>query len=172
MHRNNGILLNQRKIRPHRKIARSHPSLSYIKLECQENLIRRKIHSTNLEQRPWILVKLSFIVLSDSKLSGLHPFNNMVIIHQLKIGKKQKSKLCVHDKPIREVILFTLTESSCIINKWHLGILKIFTLPERAVWKHFHVWHAPLFWLPPYSEANLKSYPLFLRAIQIVACKL
>ena len=165
MHRNNGILLNQRKIRPHRKIARSHPSLSYIKLECQENLIRRKIHSTNLEQRPWVLVKLSFIVLCDSKLSGLHPFNNMVIIHQLKIGKKQKSKLCVHDKPIREVILFTLTESSCIINKWHLGILKIFTLPERAVWKHFHVWHAPpflvtpLFWskfkkLPPLSESH------------------
>ena len=28
------------------------------------------------------------------------------------------------------------------------------------------------FWVPPLSEANLKSYPLFLRAIQIGACKL
>ena len=165
MHRNNGILLNQRKIRPHRKIARSHPSLSYIKLECQENLIRRKIHSTNLEQRPWILVKLSSIVLCDSKLSGLHPFNNMVIIHQLKIGKKQKSKLCVHDKPIPEVILFTLTESSSII-----------TNDTQGSWKYSHYQKeqygntsmcdmpppflvTPLFWskfkkLPPLSESH------------------
>ena len=28
------------------------------------------------------------------------------------------------------------------------------------------------FWVPPLSEANLKSSPLFLRAIQIGACKL
>ena len=30
----------------------------------------------------------------------------------------------------------------------------------------------PSFLLPPLSQANLKSYPLFLRAIQIGACKL
>ena len=30
----------------------------------------------------------------------------------------------------------------------------------------------PPFWVPPLSEANLKSYPLFLRAIQIGTCKL
>ena len=30
----------------------------------------------------------------------------------------------------------------------------------------------PPFWVPPLSEANLKSYPLFLRTIQIGACKL
>ena len=30
----------------------------------------------------------------------------------------------------------------------------------------------PPFWAPPLFEANLKSYPLFPRAIQIGACKL
>ena len=43
------------------------------------------------------------------------------------------------------------------------------------------VWNPPpppflreplLFWVPPLSEANLKSYPLFLRVIQIGAGKL
>ena len=29
-----------------------------------------------------------------------------------------------------------------------------------------------LFWVPPLSEANFKNIPLFLRAIQIGACKL
>ena len=30
----------------------------------------------------------------------------------------------------------------------------------------------PPFWPPPLSEANFKSYPLFLRAMKIGACKL
>ena len=37
-------------------------------------------HSTKLfKRRPQILVKLSFRELCDSKLSGLHPFDNIVI---------------------------------------------------------------------------------------------
>ena len=42
---------------------------------------RKDSHSTKLEQRPQIFVKLSFRELCGSKLSGLHPFDNMVIIH-------------------------------------------------------------------------------------------
>ena len=38
-------------------------------------------HLTKLEQRPLIFVKLSFRELCDSKLSGLHTFYNMAIIH-------------------------------------------------------------------------------------------
>ena len=38
-------------------------------------------HSTKLEKRPQIFVRLSFRELCDSKLSGLFPFDNMVIIH-------------------------------------------------------------------------------------------
>ena len=49
---------------------------------------RKDSHSTKFERRPQILVKLSFRELSDSKLSGLHPFDNMAIIHQVKNSLK------------------------------------------------------------------------------------
>ena len=48
---------------------------------------RKDRHSTKLEQMPLMFVKLSFKELCDSMLSGLHPFNNMAIIHWVrKIG--------------------------------------------------------------------------------------
>ena len=46
--------------------------------------LRKHSYSTQLERRHQILVKLSFTDLCDSKLSGLHPFNNIAIIHELK----------------------------------------------------------------------------------------
>ena len=42
---------------------------------------RKGSHSKKLERMPQIFVKLSFRELSDSKLSGLNPFDNMAIIH-------------------------------------------------------------------------------------------
>ena len=45
---------------------------------------RKCAHSTKLEQRPQIFVKLSFGELCGSKLSGLHPFDNIIIIHSVK----------------------------------------------------------------------------------------
>ena len=42
---------------------------------------RKDSQSTKSEQRPQIFVKLSFRELRDSKLSGLHAFDNMAIIH-------------------------------------------------------------------------------------------
>ena len=41
---------------------------------------RKDLHSTKFEGRPQIFVKLSFRELCDSKLSGVHPFDNMAII--------------------------------------------------------------------------------------------
>ena len=38
---------------------------------------RKDLQSTKFEQRPQIFVKLSFRELCDSKLSGLHAFDNM-----------------------------------------------------------------------------------------------
>ena len=38
-------------------------------------------HSTKLEWRPQIFVKVSFRELCGSKLSGLNPSDNMAIIH-------------------------------------------------------------------------------------------
>ena len=42
---------------------------------------RKDSHSTRLERRPRIFLKLSFTELCGSKLSGLHLFDNMAIIH-------------------------------------------------------------------------------------------
>ena len=41
---------------------------------------RKDLRSTKFEQRAHIFVKLSFGELCDSKLSGLHDFDNMDII--------------------------------------------------------------------------------------------
>ena len=40
---------------------------------------RKDPQSTKFERRPQIFVKLSFRELCDSKLSGLHAFDNMAI---------------------------------------------------------------------------------------------
>ena len=42
---------------------------------------RKDSQSTKFEQRPQIFIKLSFRELCGSKLSGLHPFADMAIIH-------------------------------------------------------------------------------------------
>ena len=47
---------------------------------------RKDSQSTKFEQRAQIFVKLSFRELCDSKLSGLHAFDNMAIVHCVKTG--------------------------------------------------------------------------------------
>ena len=42
---------------------------------------RKDSYSTKFKQRLQIFVKLSFRELRGSKLSGLHPFDNMTIVH-------------------------------------------------------------------------------------------
>ena len=42
---------------------------------------KKDSQSTKFEPRPQIFIKLSFRELCDSKLSRLHPFDNMAIIH-------------------------------------------------------------------------------------------
>ena len=42
---------------------------------------RKDSQSTKYEQRPQIFIKVSFREVCDSKLSGLHTFDNMAIIH-------------------------------------------------------------------------------------------
>ena len=42
---------------------------------------RKDSQSTKFERRPQIYVKLKFRELWDTKLSGLHAFDNMAIIH-------------------------------------------------------------------------------------------
>ena len=42
---------------------------------------RKDSQSLKFERMPQVFVKLSFRELCHSKLSGLHPFDNVVIIH-------------------------------------------------------------------------------------------
>ena len=42
---------------------------------------KKDLQSTKFGQRPQIFLKLSFRELCDSKLSGLHAFDNMAILH-------------------------------------------------------------------------------------------
>ena len=42
---------------------------------------KKNSHSMKFKQRPQIFVKLSFRELCDSQLPGLHPFDNIAIIH-------------------------------------------------------------------------------------------
>ena len=48
---------------------------------------RKDSQSTEFERRSQIFVKLSFRELCNSKLSGLHAFDKMVIIHEVKNRK-------------------------------------------------------------------------------------
>ena len=54
---------------------------------------RKDSHSIKFKQKPQIFAMLSFGEFCDSKLSGLHPFDNMATIQNLKIGQKQKGRL-------------------------------------------------------------------------------
>ena len=50
--------------------------------ECQERLIPGNIRNQQkFERKPQIFIKLSCRELCNSKLSGLHPFYNMALIH-------------------------------------------------------------------------------------------
>ena len=43
--------------------------------------LRKDSHSTKFKRRSRIFIKLSFRELCNSKLSSLHPFDHMAIIH-------------------------------------------------------------------------------------------
>ena len=53
---------------------------------------RRDSHSAKFRQRPQIFVKLSFRELCDSKLFGLHPFDNMATALLVNIGHHEQKK--------------------------------------------------------------------------------
>ena len=55
---------------------------------------RKDSQSTKFVRRPQIFVKLSFRELCNSKLSGLHAFDNMAIIIRFKFGKKNRKVGC------------------------------------------------------------------------------
>ena len=92
---------------------------------------RKDSHSTKFKLKPRIFSKLSFREFCDSKLSGLYPFDNMIIIHELKLGQKQKVRLQVHETPILEKNFVTFTEYSSVTNDTQA--MEVSTPPEIAV---------------------------------------
>ena len=61
----------------------SHPGLSHIEQEFQESLIQGKICNQQNFNEGLKYLYSSALALWDSKLSGLHAFDNMAIIHQV-----------------------------------------------------------------------------------------
>ena len=80
----NRIFLDLRKITPTKNLPESIESSKVVshRVRMSGELDSRKAsHSTKLERRPRIFVKLSFRALFGSRLSGLQPLDNMAIIH-------------------------------------------------------------------------------------------
>ena len=99
--------------------------------------------------------------MCDSKLSGLHPFDNMAMIHEVKNWSKTEGRMWVHETPILEVIFATLTENLSITNDTHRP-QKYSTSPELVVGTHFHARHgtkAILVFLPADGEASWLLLP-------------
>ena len=68
---------------------------------------------------PWIFVKLSFRELCDSNLYGLHPFDNVALIHRVKKNRsKTEGKVWVHETQILEVIFMTVTENAFFVTNY------------------------------------------------------
>ena len=98
-----GILSDQRKITSHREIARINEPSSFVSLRARMSRdfdSRKDSQSTKFKQRPQIFLKVGFRELCNSKLSGLHAFDNRAIRHET---------------PILEVIFVTLTKTSTVI---------------------------------------------------------
>ena len=104
-------------------------------------------YSTKFKQRPQIFVNLNFIEFFDSKLSGLHPFDNMAIIHWVK-NRSETKRYAVSSwetNPLLRNFYDPDWELICC-NKRHLGTCEIKTPMEISLKKHFHVWHGKLSW--------------------------
>ena len=75
------------------KLPRSVESFQFVSHRArmsQEFDSRKGSHPKQFEQRPQILVKLSFRELCYSKLPGLHPFDNMAISLSQKVATTRK----------------------------------------------------------------------------------
>ena len=98
-------------------------------------------HSAKFKRRPQILVKLSFRELFDSKLSGWHPFDNMIISLVKNRSKSERYILSSWDTNPWSFFCYTHWELT-YLNKWHSGTSEILTPPKIAVGTHFHAQHS------------------------------
>ena len=96
------------------------------------------------------------------KLSGLHPFDKMVIIHWVKNWLKTERQ-AVSSWNTNPWCNFCDSQWELIYcNKWHPKTSEISTSPEIAVGTHFHAQHDTntILWnLPVDEEASLSLLP-------------
>ena len=117
---------------------------------------RKDLHSTKFERRHQIFTKLSFRELCDSKLSGLHPFDDMAINHWIKNWSKKGRE--AYETLIHMENNFCDPHWELIChNKQHPKTLKISTPLEIAV-RTFTFTYTPVFW-PAYGEASWSLHP-------------
>ena len=91
MHMSNRILSDKRKITITEKLPESIESSKFFSHRARmsgECYSRKDSNSRKIKQRPQIFINVSFREIGDSKLSGLHPFDNMAIIHWIKNRSK------------------------------------------------------------------------------------
>ena len=93
---------------------------------------RKGSQPTKFKQRPWIFVKLSFRELCDSKLSSLHPFDNIAIIHWIKNRSKTERWAVSSRDTTPWSNFYNLHWELTCHNKWHLGTSETFTTPEKG----------------------------------------
>ena len=131
---------------------------------------RKDSHSTKLEKRPQVFIKLSFRELFGSELSGLHPFDNMAIVHWVK-NRLKSERQAVSSWEINPWSNFCDHHWELICcNKWHQGTLEISTPLEIAVRTHFHVRHGIktiLLFLTTDGEA---SWSLLTSSVSLLSC--
>ena len=123
---------------------------------------RKDSHSTKFKWRPQTFIKLSFRELCDSKLSSLHPFDNMAIIHWNKNRlKTERYAVSSWDTNPWDDFCDSHLKLTCR-NKWHPWASETSTPPEIAVGTHFHAWRGtkttPVF-LPADGEASWSLLP-------------
>ena len=165
------ILSNYRNMTPYREILRINWVMFILHTGRMsgEFDFRKDSQSTKSEQRPQIFVKLSFRELWDSNLSGLHPFDNMPIIHWVKNRlKTERQAVSSWDTNPWYNFCDPHWELNCH-NEWHPGTSEISEPLEIAVGTHFHMQHSTkttLVFLATDGEASWLLLPSLISLLQ------
>ena len=115
--------------------------VSYKARMSGESDSRKNSHSTKFEWRPRKFKKLSFRELYNSKLSSLHPFDNMATDHWVK-NRSKTERSVVSSRDTNPWSNFCDLHWDLICrNKWHLVTFEISTPLEIAVETHFYGLH-------------------------------
>ena len=101
----------------------SHPGCSHTARMSGEFDSRKDLQSSKFKQKPQIFVKLSVRGFFDSKLSGLHAFDNMTIIHQVYMFKNRQA--------VNRSLLVATSKFGLLTVRWHSATGKhLFLSPQ------------------------------------------